>query len=107
MGHVEWRLEVLRVVAVIEGGGLVSECSALPALPCRRRVLFRALRFLASALGRAWRYFCVVEIWAWPMRSMTDLRSASPARSQEAWAWRRSWTRTSTPEALVAGNQTR
>lgn len=34
-----------------------------------------------------------------PMRSMMDLRSAPPASNQEAWAWRRSWTRTwqSTP----------
>jgi hypothetical protein len=39
---------------------------------------------------------------------MTDLRSEPPARGQEAWAWRRSWTRTlrSTPEALMAGSQT-
>ena len=51
----------------------------------------------------------MVLIWAWPMRSMTDLRSEPPARSQEAWAWRRSWMRTSksTPEALTAGRQTR
>ena len=36
----------------------------------------------------------MVVIWAWPMRSMTDLRSEPPARSQLAWAWRRSWRRT-------------
>ena len=51
----------------------------------------------------------MVVIWAWPMRSMTDFRSDPPARSQEAWACRRSWTRTrtSTPEFLTAGRQTR
>src|SRR3954449_10801384 len=40
---------------------------------------------------------------------MTDLRSEPPASSQEAWTWRRSWTRTSksTPEALTAGSQIR
>jgi hypothetical protein len=40
---------------------------------------------------------------------MTDLRSEPPERSQEAWAWRRSWTRTpkSTPQAVLAGSQTR
>src|SRR5207245_439335 len=30
-----------------------------------------------------------------------------PASSQEAWAWLRSWTRTSTPDACTAGNQIR
>src|SRR5680860_1431306 len=38
---------------------------------------------------------------AWPMRSRTDLRSAPPASSQEAWAWRRSRTRKSMPSDRV------
>ena len=51
--------------------------------------------------------FLVVWIWKWLMRSMTDLRSAPPASSQVAWAWRRSRTPTSMPEALMAGSQMR
>ena len=74
----------------------------------RCRTDSNAARALSSASGRVWRYFWVVMICAWPMRSMTDFRSAPPARSQEAWAWRRSWTRTwkSMPERCRAGNQT-
>src|SRR5450756_3066651 len=73
------------------------------------RTASNAASALSSASGRVCRYFWVVMIWAWPMRSMTDLRSAPPARSQEAWAWRRSWTRTwkSMPERCRAGSQTR
>src|SRR5680860_1440929 len=43
------------------------------------------------------------------MRSITALRSDPPASSQEAWAWRRSWTRTwkSTPDEATAGRQMR
>ena len=69
----------------------------------------RAPRLLASASGTVCRYFWVVVIWAWPMRSITDFRSDPPARSQEAWAWRRSrtWTSRSTPDARTAGSQMR
>jgi hypothetical protein len=69
----------------------------------------RASRLRWSVSGRVWRYFWVVWIWAWPMRSMTDWRSAPPASSQEAWACLRSWTRTgkSMPLALTAGSQVR
>ena len=68
-----------------------------------------ASRLRWSVSGRVWRYFWVVWIWEWPMRSITDLRSAPPASSQEAWAWRRSWTRTAKPMplALTAGSQMR
>ena len=50
----------------------------------------------------------MVWIWAWPSRSITLLRSEPPARSQEAWAWRRSWMPTlkSMPVALTAGSRT-
>ena len=105
MGYVDWRFEVPRVVAVEvpvwADVGMLTPVGA----PCWPRVLFRASRFLASASGRVWRYFWVVVIWAWPIRSITDLRSEPPASSQEAWAWRRSWTRTSksTPEAFDGG----
>src|SRR6266540_1918013 len=73
------------------------------------RIRSRAVRFFWSASGRVWRYFWVVVIWAWPIRSITLLRSDPPASSQEAWAWRRSWTRTSksTPDAATADRQTR
>ena len=58
------------------------------------RTVSKAARALSSASGSVCRYFWVVMIWAWPMRSMTVLRSAPPASSQEAWAWRRSCMRT-------------
>ena len=35
----------------------------------------------------------MVVMRPWPRRSLTDWRSAPPASSQEAWAWRRSWVR--------------
>src|SRR5665647_2935505 len=75
----------------------------------RCRTDSNAASALSSASGRVCRYFWVVMIWAWPMRSMTDLRSAPPARSQEAWAWRRSCMRTwkSMPERCTAGFQYR
>ena len=68
-----------------------------------------ASRFLRSASGSAWRYCWVVWIWAWPMRSITDLRSEPSASSHEGWACRRSCIRTgkSTPLALTAGSQIR
>lgn len=46
---------------------------------------------------------------AWPRRSRTVCRSAPPASSHEAWACRRSWTRTRwvIPAAASAGFQIR
>lgn len=60
-----------------------------------------------SAWGRVCRYCSVVVSRAWPMRSLTVWRSAPPASSQDAWAWRRSWTRTwnGSPAVLRAGCQ--
>ena len=40
-------------------------------------------------VGEGVEVFLVVWICEWPMRSITDLRSAPPASSQDAWAWRR------------------
>ena len=48
----------------------------------------------ASAPGRLCRYFSVVVMLAWPIRSLTTCRSAPAASSHDAWAWRRSWNRT-------------
>lgn len=87
------------------GGRGVSE----PDQERRAEMRSRASRFFWSASGRAWRYFCVVWICAWPMRSITLLRSEPPASSHEACAWRRSCIRTgkSMPLALTAGSHTR
>ena len=60
----------------------------------RLRILLSAVSAVSSVLVRACRYFSVVVMRAWPMRSLTVCRSAPPASSQEAWAWRRSCVRT-------------
>jgi hypothetical protein len=52
----------------------------------RLRMVLRAVTAAWSALGRVWRYFWVVVMEEWPMRSLTTCMSAPPARSQEAWA---------------------
>jgi hypothetical protein len=54
------------------------------------RILVRASSAVSSAVGRLWRYFSVVEMLAWPSRSLTTCRSAPPARSHEACACLRS-----------------
>lgn len=68
-----------------------------------------ASRLRLSVSGRTWRYFWVIWIWVWPVRSIADLRSAPLVRSQEAWrgAGRGCGRLKSMPAVLTAGDQIR
>jgi len=103
-GHELAAARLLRAVALGCGPGCVQ-----PGGSGRRVMRSSASRLCWSASARAWRYFWVVWMWAWPRRSMTDLRSEPPASNYEAWACRRSWMRTlkSIPLVRTAGYQTR
>jgi len=65
-----------------------------PEVPHRQRILAKASSAVSSASGKVCRYFSVVAMLAWPSRSFTTCRSAPPASSHDAWAWRRSCIRT-------------